>query len=265
MFQNLLKKLAIAGSLGAIASSSAIATTAADVTADVGTFQPITLGDSISLDPCGTILTIAANGGSQSSLGSICNITSGAVGNVGFYYLISSGSTTHSLVYGSDFDGLSSTINSSIVNPSGGTTTTVTNDPTLLINSPATFSTGAGTLFSTAGTYVISLVAAINQSGSFTVGGSSYTGQIDTGLTASGTGIDVNGASVGNFDGIDIGTLGFVNSSNPADGNGLRNVSISQTTLVVNAPVSVPEPSSLAVLLGGLLFGWRTHRRKMSV
>lgn len=235
---------------------------AADISADVGTFQPITLGEDINLDPCGTNLTIAANGGAQTSLGSICGITSGVAGNVGFYYLVSSGSTTHSLVYGSDFDGLDSSITNSIVNPSGGTRTVVTNDPALVMNSPATFSTGAGTLFSTAGTYVVSLVAAINQTGSFTVAGTSYTGKGDTGLTASGTGIDVNGANVGNFDGINIGALGLVNTYNTASGDGFRNVSISQTTLVVNSAVSVPEPSSLAVLLAGLLFGWRMHQRK---
>lgn len=257
-----LKNILLAGTAAALLSTPSLAQTYVDITSDIGTFQPVTLGDDVSLDPCGSRITTTSN----SNLASLCDITSGT-SNVSLYYLISKDSVTHSLSFGTLFDGIQSTIDSSIVNPSGGTTNVGSASAAAILSSPAAVSTGAGTLFSTAGTYVVSLIATIKSgssgnTGVFNVGNNAYRGGGDSGLLLSNTGLDVNGSTVGNFDGITIGSLAVISGSNPADGNTARNVSISQTTLVVNPVASVPEPSSMAMLLGGLLFGWRTHRRK---
>lgn len=235
-----------------------------DITSDIGTFQPVTLGENVSLDPCGSYISFA---GSQNTLNGLCDVTGGTE-NIGLYYLISSGSVTHSLSFGSIFDGIETTIANSIVNPSGGSTV-VGSSSAGILSSPASVATGIGSLFSTAGTYVISLITTIKSgssgsTGVFNIGSNQYRGGGDSGLELSNTGIDVNGSTIGNFDGIDIGTLAVISGGNPRAGNGLRNVGFSQTTLVVNEAVSVPEPSGLLLLLSGLLFGWRTHRKKLS-
>lgn len=264
MIKTSLKRLALVGAATCMLTAPSYGQAYVDITSDVGTFQPVTLGENVSLDPCGSYISFA---GSQNTLNGLCDITSGTQ-NVGLYYLISSGSVTHSLSFGTIFDGIATTIANSIVNPSGGTNN-VGSSSAGILSTPASVATGVGSLFSTAGTYVISLVATIasgssGNTGVFNIGNSSYRGGGDSGLLLSGTGLDVNGTTVGNFDGVTVGTLAVVSGGNPAAGNGLRNVAISQTTLVVNEAIAVPEPSGLFLLLSGLLFGWRTHRKKLS-
>lgn len=266
MLKASVKRFSITMAALAAVSTSSIGQGYLDISSDIGTFQPVTLGDDISLDPCGSRLSIASSQLPQVDVGSVCDITSGD-NHIGIYYLVSSGTTTHSLVYGNFFDGYNNSINGSIVNPSGGSTTTVTNNAAAILSSPATLSTGAGTLFSSAGTYVISLITGIRggQSPTISIGGTTYNTGDDTALTLDDTGFDINGASVGNFDNITLGSFGLLNQgSGFAIDNGRRNVAFSQTTIVVNDVASVPEPSSLAVLLGGLLFGWRTHRKRLN-
>jgi len=262
-----LKRLMLAGAASCMLSAPSYGQTYVDIESDVGTFQPVTLGENISLDPCGSQFTQQVDGSSapQVSVGSVCSNTSNAQ-QVSFHYLISSGATTYALRFGRGFDGVIRDIKNRIVNPSGGTFTDISGSSVGISNSPYSLATGVGSLFSTAGTYVISLIASVRQNNNsvININGSTYAAGTDRGLQLTGTGIDVNGVMVGNFDGNLIGNLGTVNSpTNPADANGRRNLAISQTTLVVNDVVSVPEPSGLLLLLGGLLFGWRSHRKKL--
>jgi len=265
MIKTSLKRLMLAGAATCMMTVPSFGQAYVDITSDVGTFQPVTLGEDISLDPCGSYISFA---GSTNTLNGLCDVTGGTE-NVGLYYLISSGSVTHSLSFGSIFDGIETTIANSIVNPSGGSNV-VGSSSAGILSSAASVATGVGSLFSTAGTYVISLIATVRSgssgnTGVFNIGNSSYRGGGDSGLLLANTGLDVNGSTIGNFDGITIGSLAVVSGGNPAAGNGLRNVGFSQTTLVVNDAISVPEPSGLLLLLSGLLFGWRTHRKKLSM
>lgn len=267
MNETSLKRLILAGVATCMLSAPSYGQTYVDIESDVGTFQPVTLGENISLDPCGSQFTQQVDGSSapQVSVGSVCSNTSNAQ-EVSFHYLISSGATTFALRFGRGFDGVIRDIRDKIATPSGGTFSSISGSSVGISNTPYSLATGAGSLFSTAGTYVISLIASVRQNNSsvININGSSYAAGTDRGLQLTGTGIDVNGVMVGNFNGLLIGNLGTVNShTNPADADGRRNLSISQTTLVVNDVVSVPEPSGLLLLLGGLLFGWRLHREKL--
>ena len=72
----------------------------------------------------------------------------------------------------------------------------------------------------------------------------------------SNTGFDINGITVGNFDGRSFG-------EGRGRGNGAANLGFSQTTLTVENAVSVPEPPGFMLLLAALaMIGLYGRRRK---
>ncbi|WP_262694497.1 PEP-CTERM sorting domain-containing protein [Kordiimonas aquimaris] len=222
-----------------------------DVTSDIGTFQPVTLGEDINVSPCGSTVSTT----NQSFLNSICNV--GYPDGFSIHYLISFGGITSALSFGTAGTGVTDSIATLVANR-GGTVQSLGNTAAGLTN--VALSTGIGSLFSTAGTYVISLVTAI-QAEANTI--DNIRGGGDSGLVLANTGFDINGASVGSFDGVTIGTLGVVSGGNPSAGNGRRDVAFSQATIVVEA-AAVPEPSSwLMLLMGLMLIGRRQFSRRL--
>lgn len=223
-----------------------------DVTSDVGTFQPVTLGEDINVSPCGSTVSTT----NQSFLNSICDV--GYPDGFSLHYLISFEGITSALSFGTAGTGVTDSIATLAANNSG-TVQSLGNTAAGLTD--VALSTGVGSLFSTAGTYVISLVTAIQAQANVI---DNIRGGGDSGLVLSNTGFDINGATVGNFDGVTIGTLGVVSGGNPAAGNGRRDVAFSQATIVIEA-ATVPEPSSWLMLLTGLvLIGRRQFSRRFS-
>lgn len=152
----LLKK--IAGGLSItvaamVGSSSAQATyNYFDVMADAGTYGPISLGEDITLDACGSTFHRADGSAESYSLCDLSNLTQFTLGWVAEYNGQSSWLGIYSNSYsgqGTPDEGLSVTIN-----------------------------TGAGTFFSEVGTYYIGLYALVNDDTSVALpsGGWGYTG-----------------------------------------------------------------------------------------
>lgn len=261
MLKPFIKYSALVGAAVFITATPSYGQAYVDTKSDIGTFQPVTLGDNISLDPCGSTVTrqINNNPAPQLSVGSICDVSNTV--DVGVYYLISSGSTTNALRFSAFFDGINNSAGA-ITGASGGSVTGV-GASSLILSSPYALATGAGSLFSTAGTYVISMITVLRSNTNFTIGGTTYRSGGDPGLEIVGSGFDVNGAMVGDFNGTTIGVLanGSNAVTNPTTANGRRNTGFSQTTLIVNEAVTVPEPSSWLVLLTGLFFMRWFHQR----
>ncbi len=227
-----------------------------DVTSDIGTFQPVALGEDITLSPCGSNV-VKGNGQFISSL---CD--TGSPDFFSINYLISFGGTTSALSFGIGASGVSADV-SSLVTATGGTVQAMGNAAASF--NPLTITTGAGSLFSTAGTYVISLITSVANRVTIPVsGGPNQRSSRDGGLEFANTGFTINGAVVGNFDGLSVGTFGG-NTNVSRTANGRRNVAFSQATIVVET-ASVPEPSSLLMLLMALVFMVRYHqgKRKMA-
>ncbi|WP_262694498.1 hypothetical protein [Kordiimonas aquimaris] len=225
-----------------------------DVTSDIGTFQPVALGEDISLSPCGSNI-VRGNGAFISSL---CDTGSPDAFSVN--YLISFGGTTSALSFGTGANGVSAGV-AALVAGAGGVV--LSQGATAgALSSPLTLATGVGSLFSTAGTYVISLIISVRNGGTINVAnGPNQRPFGDGGLELANTGFTINGASVGNFDGTVIGTLG---GNVPATANGSRNVAFSQATIVVEA-ASVPEPSSIVMLLMALISISYFHHNRSTI
>lgn len=225
------------------------------VTSNLGSLQPVALGEDFTLSPCGSNVTTT----SASPIDSICNTVHPDEWSIN--YLISFGGTTSALTFGTGGDGVAASV-ATLVGSEGGTVQSLGNAAAGL--GPVSFSTGVGTLFSTVGTYVISLITAVDDDAILT-GLNGRPGQ-DGGLVISDSGLTVNGATVGNFDGTTIGTLGVVSGGNPSDGNGRRNVAFSQATLVVTEAITVPEPSAYLLLLMALgMMTWQQRRQQTRV
>lgn len=225
-----------------------------DVSSNLGALEPVALGEDISLSPCGSDFTLF----DATPIQSLCSTANPDALSIN--YLISFGSTTSALTFGSGGRGVADSINS-IVGGSGGTVQSLgsATDGLGTVN----FSTGVGTLFSTVGTYVISLITAVDDSQTL-ADPSGRTGR-DSGLLITDSGLTINGASVGNFDGTIIGTLGNVSNRAPTDGNGRRNVAFSQATVVISEAVTVPEPSTYLMLLLAMLFVYRRQMNKRTI
>ncbi len=221
-----------------------------DINADIGPLAPVALGENINLSPCGSEVTTT----NSSTIVSICNTIHPDEWSIN--YLVSFGGITSALTFGTGGDGVPGSI-SSLVSGAGGVVQAMGSAAVGL--GTASIATGAGTLFSTAGTYVISLITAVNNDAILT-GVNGRPGR-DGGLLISDSGLTVNGATVGNFDGTTIGTLDFISGGNPAAGNGRRNVAFAQATLVITEAITVPEPSTLLMLLLALVVMGRFQMR----
>lgn len=232
-----------------IAVPSHAQTVGIDVTSDIGTLQPVALGEDITLSPCGSNIVR----GSGQFISSICD--TGSPDFFSINYLISFGGTTSALSFGNGASGVLADV-SNLVAAAGGTVQAMGNGAAGL--NPLTIATGAGSLFSTAGTYVISLITSVTNSVTIPVsGGPNQRSFRDGGLEFANTGFTINGAAVGNFDGLSVGTFGG-SSSVSRTANGRRNVAFSQATIVVDA-TSVPEPSSILMLFMVIIFMGRYH------
>ena len=265
MTRNLfIKTLAVAGLLS-FTSTAQAQTIGVDVSSDIGTFSPVALGTSLDLDPCGSSVTT----GQGAFLNSVCDTARPDLFSVN--YVISTASTTSVLSFGTGGSGLfadagdtspaPTTVNSLVtgggVFQSLGTAASIFANPFSL-----SLADGVGSsIFSTAGTYVISLIVAADSNVTFSQGNGTNQRTFRDGLlqVANGsTGFDVNGVSVGNFDGRSFG-------AGRGRQNGQANVGLSQTTLTVNGAVSVPEPSSFLLLLAALaMIGFFSLRREQS-
>lgn len=246
-----LKSIVFAVTALAVAGHAHARTIGVDVTSALGAFEPLALGESLDLNPCGSNVV---RGNSSQVFNSICSTSE--PDRFSINYLISRAGTTSALTFGTAGQGVSDSI-ASIVNSSGGSVQSLgaTSDGLGTVS----VATGSGTLFSTAGTYVISLITAMQ--GGVIISQTNDLNQRtygDNGLEISGSGFSVNGATVGNFDGTLIGNLGGRIASTA---NGLRNVAFAQATLVVEA-VTVPEPAGMAIFATGLAGIAFARRRK---
>ncbi len=215
-----------------------------DITSDIGQFSPAILDRNFQLSPCASLINRAVG---RPLLG-ICDTAVPDAFSIN--YLISHEGTTSALVFGDGGTGVSASIRN-LVDESGGTFERLgaASDGLRTIS----LATGEGSLFSTAGSYVISLITAFDDTATLTsVNGTPGT---DGGLRIAGSGFQINGFTVGNFDGTDIGTIGALSSHNPIDGNGVRNVAFSQARLVVR----VPEPESIIMVITSSLILLFTH------
>ncbi|MBL4789398.1 MAG: PEP-CTERM sorting domain-containing protein [Kordiimonadaceae bacterium] len=218
----LLKAAAFAATLAACTSVSANATYYyyyVDVLADAGTYDPIALGDDITLDACGSTVHQAVATLPSPRSNDLCDFRD-----------LSDFELTWQVSFESITTTLASYSGSSTVN---GLT--------------PTFSTGVGSLFASAGSYIISLIVDIPDGYTYIYLPDGYYG--------------VGGCDAGiNIDGEQYGAVGCT-STTSANINGLRNTGFDSTTLVINA-VSVPEPSSALLLLPALALIIRRQRRR---
>lgn len=257
------KSLAAATGLFLLTNMASAQTIGVDVSSEVGLFDPVALGTSLELDPCGSSVTR----GSGQFLNSVCDTARPDLFSVN--YVISSESTTSVLSFGTGGTGLfadagetspaQTTVNSLV---SGGGVFQNLGSASSIFSNPFSLSLSSGvgsSIFSTAGSYVISLIVAAESNVTFSQGNGTNQRTFRDGLLQIGngeTGFDINGVSVGNFDGRSFG-------SGRGRGNGQANVGLSQTTLTVTDAVTVPEPSSWALLFAALAmigFGQRRTR-----
>lgn len=261
----IIKIFSVAAGLFTLSPTANAQTIGVDVSSDVGLFAPVAVGSSLDLDPCGSSVTR----GTGQFLNSVCDTARPDLFSVN--YVISTASTTSVLSFGTGGSGLfadsgdtspaSTTVNS-LVSGGGvfqnlGTAASIFTNPFSL-----SLSSGVGSsIFSTAGTYVVSLIVAVESNVTFAQGDGTNQRTFRDGLLQIGngeTGFDINGVSVGNFDGRSFG-------SGRGRGNGEANVGLSQTTLTVNDAVTVPEPSSWMLLITALLMIGYFHKRHAGV
>lgn len=260
--RDLFLKFSTAAGLLAASSGTNAQTIGVDVSSDIGLFAPVALGTSLDLDPCGSSVTR----GSGQFLNSVCDTARPDLFSVN--YVISTASTTSVLSFGTGGSGLfadagdaspaPTTVNSLVT---GGGVFESLGSAVSIFENPFSLSLSSGvgaSIFSTAGTYVISLIVAADSNVTFSQGDGTNQRTFRDGLVQIGngeTGFDINGVSVGNFDGRSFG-------SGRGRGNGQANVGLSQTTLTVNGVVTVPEPSNWALLLMAMLgMGYAQRRR----
>ncbi len=218
---NLSKLITSATVAGLMISASAQATytTYWDVEADAGSYGPLALGDDIQLDACGSNIQNVQNRAQQFSL---CSLTNLSIFSVNWF---AKNTTTNAFTW------LTTAI-ASPANASFGNAVT---------NLNLTTSTGAGSFFSSVGTYAIGVyVAAVNNanystpplptvvSGNF---GNDWTNSFYTAYTQNGN---------------------------------LNNGSAWSANFTINeAVVTVPEPAALLTLIPGLaLIALRERRRR---
>lgn len=225
---------AISGNMLAPSGASATYSTYwADITADAGSFAPVALGESISLNACGSTMHLT---GSLISYGnSVCNLN-----NIGQYSVnwfaknITAG--TFSWLTG----GFGTDDNLSLASVPDGTAAA---------NSVTTTGTGSGTFFDTVGTYAIGVLVATTQSANNVT-------------YETVTNDNVNFYNIGiRFSTDNASNLGAA----LAAGGNLNQHAVYSSNFEVTAPVSVPEPESLLILLPALaLMGMRERRRRKS-
>ena len=203
---------------------------AVDVEADAGSYSPVVLGENISLDACGSTLFLVNYSSYTSPLCELTNIGLFSVNwfakNVGtgaFEWLTGG--------LGTDQDPDLSTI------PAG----------TAAANSQTTVATGSGTFFDSVGTYQI---------GVYVAGGTGYTNFVEQYTSP----YDSNTYNLNSYFGNDFASsLAMAESWNGEKNNGAN----WSSSFEVTAPVSVPEPESILMLLPALaLMGIRERRRR---
>ena len=230
IFKSITRKAAAVACIlgfGVAFSSTAQATYYWDVSADAGSFAPVVLGEDIALDGCGSRLFVVGYTPYGTSMCDMMNLSLfGAnwfaknVDTNAFSWL------TGNLGTDPNIDVLNIPVN------------TASN------NLQTTVSTGAGSFFSSPGTYQIGLyVAGTTNHVSFTE-------------------IISNGGSPFHFNaslGSDYATT--LTQAISQNGN-LNNAAAWGTSFTISDPVSVPEPEQLLLLLPGLFLIARRQRRK---
>lgn len=198
-----------------------------DVEADAGSFGPVVLGESISLDACGSRLFVVQFPTFGASL---CNITNISLFSVNWFAKnIDTG----------DFEWLTGGLGTN-QNPNLNSIPT----GTAAANLQTTVNTGSGTFFSSVGTYAIGVYVAGTNNVTFTE------------TTSNGTTSFVDTANFG---------PDFASSLTQAfsDNGSLNNGADWGANFAVTAPpVSVPEPMQLLILLPALLLIARRERKR---
>ena len=233
LLRSIARKAATVASIvgfGMAFSTTAQATYYWDVSADAGSFAPVVLGEDIALDGCGSRLFVVGYTPYGTSMCDMMNLSLfGAnwfaknVDTNAFSWL------TGNLGTDPNIDVLNIPVN------------------TAANNLQTTVSTGAGSFFSSAGTYQIGLyVAGTTNHVSFTE-------------------IISNGGSPFHFNaslGSDYATT--LTQAISQNGN-LNNAAAWGASFTISDPVTVPEPEQLLLLLPGLFLIARRQRRKTAV
>lgn len=213
------------------ASARTYSTYWADITADAGSFAPVALGESISLNACGSTMHLT---GSNIAYGnSICNLN-----NIGLYSVnwFAKNVTTNAFSWLTGGFGTNDNLSLASV-PDG----------TAAANSVTTTGTGSGTFFDAVGTYAIGVLVATTQSASNVT----YETVTNNNVNFYNIGIKFSSDNASNL------------SEALAAGGNLNQHAIYSSNFEVTAPVSVPEPESLLILLPALaLMGMRERRRR---
>ncbi|MBO6503331.1 MAG: PEP-CTERM sorting domain-containing protein [Kordiimonadaceae bacterium] len=211
-------------------SSAAKATFYWDVSADAGSFAPIVLGEDIALDGCGSRLFVVGYTPYGTSMCDMMNLS----------------------LFGANWFAKNEDTNAfSWLTGNLGTDPNidVLNIPvnTAAANLQTTVSTGAGSFFSSPGTYSIGLYVA------GTTNHVSFTEIISNG----GTPFHFN-ASLGP----DYATT--LTEAISQNGN-LNNAAAWGSSFTISGPVAVPEPSQLLLLVPGLIWVARRQRQKARI
>ena len=198
-----------------------------DVEADAGSFGPVVLGESISLDACGSRLFVVQYPTYGASL---CNITNIALFSVNWFA---------KNVDTGDFQWLTGGLGTN-QNPNLNSIPT----GTAAANLQTTVNTGAGTFFSSVGTYAIGVYVAGTNNVTFTE------------TTSNGTNSFVDTANFG---------PDFASSLTQAfsDNGSLNNGADWGANFAVTAPTTVPEPMQLLMLVPALLLIARRQRKRL--
>lgn len=197
-----------------------------DVDADAGSFGPVVLGESISLDACGSRLFLVQY---PSYGASLCDITNIALFSVNWFAKnIDTG----------DFEWLTGGLGT---NQNPDLTTIPTG--TAAANLQTTVNTGAGTFFSSVGTYAIGVYVAGTNYAQFTetISNGTYTATVSANF-----GPDFASSLTQAFN--ENGTL-----NNGAEWG---------ANFAVTAPTPVPEPMQLLMLLPALFLIARRERKR---
>ncbi len=200
-----------------------------DVLSDPGIYDPITLGEDLNIDACGTSILrgpVTAANVATAERWSLCDITDVSAFELTYY--VSESSTT-------------ALTPSNIIGSFSGTNVASGLAPT--------FATGLGTAFAAPGTYWISLVVTLPVGALVTIpGGDVVTPGSDCGLIT----------PVGTF--APSGCTVPQSSSQPQI-NGARDTGFAATAIVANA-ATVPEPAAALLLIPALTLVAMRRRKK---
>lgn len=229
-FKSLVKSVGAALCLlgaSAVPSTSAQATFYWDISADAGSFGPVALGEDIALDGCGSRLFVVNYSSYGTSMCDMMNLS--LFGANWFAKNLDTNAfswLTGNLGTDPNIDVLNIPVN------------------TAAANLQTTVSTGAGSFFSSAGTYQIGLYVA------GTTNHVSFSEFIS------------NGGTPFNFNAT-LGSDYATTLTQAISQNGwLNNAAAWGSSFTISGPVTVPEPGQLLLLVPGLIWIARRQRKK---